>query len=162
MPRVVSIQWAESGGHVVPGGLPCLTGSPSNAMLSATLCGMSDYSQTKTNMFVSMQWADFHAELAEGAEKKVFPPRSPRPPRVNCLGLEVGGCAASFSKRSLGKRPLYCLSESFMFATILGVARAFQRVKAETRFLTNFTGWKARATLVAAASVGSLMRRCRV
>jgi hypothetical protein len=33
-----------------------------------------------------------------------------------------------------------------------GVARAFQRVKAETSFVTNFTGWKARATLVAAAA----------
>jgi hypothetical protein len=35
-----------------------------------------------------------------------------------------------------------------------GVARAFQRVKAETSSLTNFTGWKARATLVAATVVG--------
>jgi hypothetical protein len=34
-----------------------------------------------------------------------------------------------------------------------GVARAFQRVKAETSFPTNFTGWKARATLVAVAAV---------
>jgi hypothetical protein len=34
-----------------------------------------------------------------------------------------------------------------------GVARAFQRVKAETNFLPNFTGWKARATLVAAAAL---------
>ena len=57
-------------------------------------------------MFVSTHGADSHAELAEGAEKKAFSPRSPRPPRENCLGLEVGGCAASFSEPSLGKRPL--------------------------------------------------------
>ena len=39
------------------------------------------------------------------------------------------------------------------------VAHAFQRVKAETDFLTIFTRWKARATLVAAAAVGHVMAR---
>jgi hypothetical protein len=33
------------------------------------------------------------------------------------------------------------------------MARAFQRVKAETSFLTNIAGWKARTTLVAAAAI---------
>ena len=37
---------------------------------------------------------------------------------------------------------------------LFGVARVFQRVKAETSFPTNITGWKARATLVAAAVLG--------
>ena len=37
-----------------------------------------------------------------------------------------------------------------------GVARVFQPVRAETNFLTIFTGWKARATLVAATTVQNI------
>jgi hypothetical protein len=58
-----------------------------------------------------------NAEFAESAEIEIFTPRSPRAPRLKRLWID--GCAASFSERSLGKRPHCYRFGSRTFATIL-------------------------------------------
>ena len=68
-----------------------------------------------------------------------MPRRSPRPSVKT--GLDCSGCGSV----ALGA-PVVDINPDNYDYDDFGVAWAFQPMKAETKFVTNFTGWKARAS----------------